>query len=305
MKESDSLRSNTITIRDRAQRSEGSCGISVVIPTCNRSDYLREAVQSALAQTVEIREVIVVDDASDSDPRSQLADLGDKVKVHRLPERSGANVARNLGIELASGRWVALLDDDDIWVPEKTETQLCAMGVEGETEAEFALKVEACLCIAQDVGGPADKPRNISDIAERLRRENPCGTSGLIARRALLLAEPFDVMLRRAQDWDLFVRLAKRGQLMLVEKPLYFRRVGHDRITTNAMRQTPEELFATAAAATHKHRDWLGEPAYRRRLAIAMLSYISQRERKLRYITAAIRHSGFRVTLGVLASKLR
>lgn len=299
--------SNTIAIRDRAQRQDDGRGISVVIPTCNRGDYLREAVQSALAQTIEIREVIVVDDASDSDPRPELADLGDKVKVHRLPERSGANVARNLGIELARGRWVALLDDDDIWLPEKTETQLSAMGVECQTgiEAEGPLKAEACLCIAQDVGGPPDKPRNISDIAERLRRETPCGTSGLLARRALLLAEPFDVTLRRAQDWDIFVRLAQRGQLMLVEQPLYLRRVGHDRITTNAMRQTPEELFATAAAATHKHRDWLGETAYRRRVAIVMLSYIYQRERKLHYITAAIRHSGFRATLGVLASKLR
>lgn len=296
-----------MTIRDRGPRSEENLGISVVVPTCNRGDYLREAVQSALAQTVEIREVIVVDDASDHDPRPQLSDLGDKVKVHRLPARSGANVARNLGIELACGTWVALLDDDDIWLPEKTRTQLDAMGLEGEPGAQpqDAPEAEACLCIAQDVGGPPDTPRNIPDIAERLRRENPCGTSGLIARRALLLEEPFDITLRRAQDWDIFVRLSKRGRLILVERPLYLRRVGHDRITTNAMRQTPEELFTTAAAATHKHREWLGESAYRRRLAIVMLSYISQRERKLRYVMAAIRHAGFRATLGVLVSKLR
>jgi len=296
-----------MTIRNSALRSDEDRGISVVVPTCNRGDYLREAVQSALAQTVDIREVIVVDDASDHDPRPQLSDLGDKVKVHRLPTRSGANVARNVGIEMARGFWVALLDDDDIWLPEKTETQLNAMGLEGKTAArpQAALDVEACLCIAQDVGGPPDTPRNIADISERLRKENPCGTSGLIARRALLLEEPFDVTLRRAQDWDIFVRLSKRGRLILVEKPLYLRRVGHDRITTNALRQTPDELFGTAAAATHKHREWLGEPAYRRRIAIVMLSYISQRERKLRYILASIRHAGLIATLGVLMSKLR
>ena len=179
------------------------------------------------------------------------------------------------------------------------------MGVENESQTKTPLIAEACLCIAQDLGGPPDTARNIANISERLRQENPCGTSGLIARREVLLAEPFDDTLHRAQDWDIFVRLAQRGVLMLVEVPLYLRRVGHDRITTNAIRQTPDELFATAAAATRKHRDWLGEAAYRRRIAVVMLSYISKRERKLRYIRASIRHSGIRATLGVLASKLR
>jgi len=304
VKETNILRPNTNGNRHRARPTEEGHGVSVVIPSCNRGGYLREAVLSALAQTVDIQEVIVVDDASDIDPSPLLSDLGEKVNVHRLPVRSGANIARNLGIELARGRWIALLDDDDIWLPEKTQTQLRAMGFESCTTTTADTQAEACLCIAQDVGGPPDKPHNIADIAERLRTQNPCGTSGLIARRELLLAEPFDAELRRAQDWDIFVRFAQLGGLVLVEQPLYLRRVGHDRITTDAMRQTPEELFTTAAAATHKHREWLGESAYRRRLAIVLLSFISQRERKLRYILAAIRHSGVRATLRVLASKL-
>lgn len=265
----------------------------MVIPTCNRNDFLRAAVESALAQTIEILEIIVVDDASDSDPNIAVAGLGEKVRVERLTKRSGANVARNLGIELARGDIIALLDDDDVWLPEKTEIQLNAM----------AQGAEACLCIARDMRGAADKPRHIDSIEERLRIENPCGTSGLVARRTTLLAEPFDRELRRAQDWDVFVRLAQRGRLVLVEQPLYLRRVGHDRITTGVLRQSPEELFDTAAAA-HKHRDWLGPRAYRRRLATVLLTYIAQRKGKARYIGASLRHAGLRATLEVLLSKL-
>ncbi len=274
-----------------------------MIPSCNRGDYLREAVESALAQTVEVQEVIVVDDASDIDPRPQLAYLSDKVKFHRLPVRSGANIARNIGIELARGPWVALLDDDDIWLPEKTGKQLKAIA-DAQERGGGGREIGACICIAQDLGGTPDAPLGIKDIKERLRISSPCGTSALFARRELLLKEPFDGLLRRAQDWDLFVRLAKRETLVLVEEALYFRRVGHDRITTEVLHQDPQELYRSAAA-THKHRAWLGELAYRDRLAALLLSYIAQRKNKLSYIASAIRYAGVRATLRVLMSKLR
>ncbi|EPX84971.1 glycosyltransferase [Salipiger mucosus DSM 16094] len=279
---------------DRMNTQDHRPTISVVIPTCSRDDFLPEAVQSALDQSVAILEVIVIDDASDTDPRPQLERFGERVRYERLAQRSGANVARNRGIELARGDLVALLDDDDLWLPEKTETQLRVMGDAGE----------ACLCIARDLDGPPDAPWRMEDVEQGLRRSNPCGTSGLIARREALLAEPFDPELRRAQDWDVFVRLARRGTLVHVDEPLYLRRVGHARITTAALSQSPRELYATAAAA-HKHRAWLGERAYRRRLAILLLSFISQRRNKLCYIAASLWHAGPRATIGVLASKLR
>lgn len=286
--------------------TDGNTEVSVVIPTCNRGDYLREAVQSALAQTGGIREVIVVDDASETDPAPLLADLGDRVQVHHMGQRGGANVARNHGIAQASGTFVAFLDDDDIWLPEKTRTQLSVMAREQEARAAAgnAADVEACMCIARGMDGEADKPRHLADVQARLRISIPGGTSGLIARRAALLAEPFDITLRSAQDWDVAIRLAQRGGLLLVETPLYIRRTGHDRITTRVISQTPEELYQTAAA-THKHRAWLGEAAYRRRMAVIMLSYISQRRNKLRYLAASLRYGGLRATLSALAAKLR
>lgn len=269
--------------------------VSVVIPTCDRPDFLAEAIESAQAQTVDILEVIVVDDASTIDLRPALARFSDRVRYERLTERSGANVARNRGIDLARGSLVAFLDDDDLWLPEKTELQIAAL--EGGAEA--------CLCGSRLLGGSDSKLYDATEVdEERLRASSPCGTSGLLATRAVLQAERFDPAIPRAQDWDLFVRLAQRRPLAYVGRPLYQRRTGHDRITTTALRKTPAELRA-AALAVDKHRTWLGEDAYRRRLARVILSFLSKRRFKFRFVAAALRHAGPRATMQEIARKFR
>jgi len=269
--------------------------ISVVIPTHDRPVFLVEAVESALAQTVGILEVIVVDDCSAIDLRPVLARFGDKVRLERLPQNSGANVARNRGIELARGDLIGFLDDDDLWIPEKSALQSAAL----------KKGVAACLCATRAMDGTsrAKRDRRLVD-QDWLRASTPCGTSGLLARRSIMQAECFDPAIPRGQDWDVFVRLAQHGPIAYIDRPLYLRRSGHDRITTAAFHKTPAELL-TSAAALRKHRDWLGEDAYRRRLARVLLSFISKRKSKLRYISAAIRHAGPRATLAELRKKVR
>ncbi len=269
--------------------------VSVVIPTCDRPVFLVEAVESALSQTAGILEVIVIDDASQVDPRPVLAKFGDKLRYDRLSENSGANVARNRGIELARGDLIAFLDDDDIWLPEKLDIQIAAM------KGGY----EACLCNSQEIGKPRRGTHSATEVTEdRLRRSTPCGTSGLLATRAVLQTERFDPDIPRGQDWDLYVRLVQRKPLAFVGKPLYLRRSGHHRITTAALDQTPEELLATAAAL-HKHRAWLGERAYRRRLVRTFLTLLSARKRKIPFIYAALRHAGLRATVLEFARKVR
>ncbi|MDJ0627695.1 MAG: glycosyltransferase family 2 protein [Rhodobacter sp.] len=269
--------------------------ISVVIPTHDRPEFLAEAVESALAQTADILEVIVVDDASTLDLGPALARFGDKVRYERLSENSGANVARNRGIALARGTLIGFLDDDDMWVPHKAARQIAAI----ESGAE------ACLCATRAMDGTSREKRGKRVVDEDwLRASTPCGTSGLVALRAVMEAERFDPAIPRGQDWDVFVRLAKRGPIAYIDEPLYIRRSGHDRITTAALRRTPAELFASAAAL-HKHRRWLGEAAYRRRLARVLLSFIAQRRGKFRYLAAALRHAGLRATLSELRRKFR
>src|SRR5215475_11016084 len=99
--------------------------VSVVIPTLARPDLVARAVRSALAQTVENIEVIVVIDGPDDETPPALAAIGDaRLRVVQLAERGGAPNARNSGVRAALAPWTALLDDDDEWLPNKLEIQL-------------------------------------------------------------------------------------------------------------------------------------------------------------------------------------
>jgi len=159
----------------------------------------------------------------------------------------------------------------------------------------------ACLCRTES--STRRRSARVVD-ADWLRQSTPCGTSGLLIRRDLVAGMRFDPALPRAQDWDLFVRLVQRGTLAMVPEPLYARRTGHDRITTATLDLTPADLMEQAAAL-RKHRDWLGETAYRQRLARLLLAHLPQRRGKARFVAAALRHAGPRAALAELVSKIR
>ena len=101
--------------------------ISVVIPAYNASAFLPRCLESVFAQTLKPDEVIVVDDGSTDNTGSVAAELGAKVV---LQENSGPSAARNTGIQNAAGEWIALLDADDLWAPEKLELQAARVRAE-------------------------------------------------------------------------------------------------------------------------------------------------------------------------------
>lgn len=109
--------------------SPESIRISVVIPCYNGGEFLAEAIQSALAQTHPPCEVIVIDDGSTDDSASIAESFGPPVRVIRQ-RNQGESVARNRGIEAASGDWIAFLDADDVWMPSKLEQQLAVVDAE-------------------------------------------------------------------------------------------------------------------------------------------------------------------------------
>jgi glycosyltransferase involved in cell wall biosynthesis len=101
--------------------------VSAIIPTFNRREMVMRAVTSALHQSHPVHEVIVIDDASTDGTAALFEGTSDqRIRFVRLPENRGGAVARNTGIDLATGGWIAFLDSDDEWLPEKLEQQLCA-----------------------------------------------------------------------------------------------------------------------------------------------------------------------------------
>jgi glycosyltransferase involved in cell wall biosynthesis len=100
--------------------------LSVVIPAWNRAHLVCDAINSALAQRPGEVEVIIVDDASTDDTAELVTRIyGDRVRLLRLRDRAGAGAARNTGVAVASGEFVAFLDSDDVWLPGKFEAELC------------------------------------------------------------------------------------------------------------------------------------------------------------------------------------
>lgn len=199
--------------------------VSVVIPAYNASRTIAETLESALAQTLADIEVIVVDDGSSDDTAEVIRRHEDpRVRLLQRPN-GGVASARNAGIELARGDWLAFLDSDDIWLPHKLERQLELMSVHpgcqaSEGSAYFVddelkpLKLRRCV--------PVDDP-----LLSFLRFQNlPNAASSWVVRRSLIEEiGPFNADLVILEDWEFSLRLARYAKPLCIEEPLTLYRV--------------------------------------------------------------------------------
>ncbi len=131
--------------------------VSVIIPTFNRSMFLAEAVQSILNQTVRAKEIIIIDNGSDSEHESEFSrinNLHESITLIRLPSNKGPGHARNLGISRASADWILFLDDDDVLSPDFIET--CFENIRREPDAEMILTRAVCFRKGHPVSYPRD-----------------------------------------------------------------------------------------------------------------------------------------------------
>lgn len=195
--------------------------VSVVIPTRNRRALLERSLASALGQRAVRVEVVVVVDASGDGTESYLAALGGRpVSVLRNTEPAGVSLARNAGLAAARAPWVAFLDDDDVWAPERLRTQLDELA--RSPHAGWACVASVVVDAALRIVG-AQHPPAASSLPGSILRYNvvPGGASGVLARTELVReVGGFDPRLRILADWDLWIRLALRSPLVLVDRPL-------------------------------------------------------------------------------------
>jgi glycosyltransferase involved in cell wall biosynthesis len=191
--------------------------VTAIIPSYNYGQFVTEAVDSALAQTTPV-EVIVVDDGSTDDTQERLAPYGDRIRVIRQPN-AGLSAARNTGIREARGEWIALLDADDYWHPNKTELQLaCAartgvdfLGTLGRSRGELPAQL----------GEPSVVPLLLRDFFIW----TPIGPSSvMIRRRCFAEVGHFDETLRAVEDRDMWLRLVLRFPAIRIENACTFYR---------------------------------------------------------------------------------
>lgn len=207
--------------------------VSVVIATYNMGQFCAQAVRSCLAQTMNSLEVIVVDDGS-TDKTSEVLrtfEAEPRVRLVRQPNL-GQPRAKNAGLRLARGRFVAFCDADDYWLPDKLARQLPLF------EADPRVGV-VCSPIVREFPDGSRQPQvgrrfYRGDVLQQMFIRNivPFGTA-VVRRRCFDEVGPFDESIGMGIDWDLWLRIATRWHFDYVPEPTYVYRVWEGQMSRN------------------------------------------------------------------------
>jgi glycosyltransferase involved in cell wall biosynthesis len=182
--------------------------VSVVIPTFNRPEATLIAIRSALEQTRQPDEIIVVDDASKPPLHSRVSVLPDpRIRILTFPVNRGASAARQAGVEAAKGDIIAFLDSDDRWLPDKLASQMAVLA-----RSPGDLVAVSCGWLEE---GPRSKRRIPIPSSDMEDFASGCwfapGSTVIVPRSAFTIVGPLDPALRRLEDLDWFLRFALCG----------------------------------------------------------------------------------------------
>jgi glycosyltransferase involved in cell wall biosynthesis len=199
--------------------------VSIIVPTFNRLKYLRAAIDSVFAQTFQDWELIIADDGSDADTIAYLRTFADvpRVKLLRLSHTGNPPAVRNTALREATAEYIAFLDSDDVWMPEKLEAQIVSL------RSHPARKWSYTGCVMVDgslspLSGSREKHCPAIDgwiLDKLLRAEVVVVQSSVVAARDLIMAAggyPEDLPI--CGDYDLYVQLALRREVDFVDRPL-------------------------------------------------------------------------------------
>ncbi|MBW2108535.1 MAG: glycosyltransferase, partial [Deltaproteobacteria bacterium] len=199
--------------------------VSVIIPTFNRATMLKEAIESVLEQDVADFELIVVDDGSTDETPAVLAKYP-APPLHIVSQvHQGVSAARNAGLKKAAGGLIAFLDSDDLWLPGKLAAQM----------EFFENHPEALICQTEEIW-----LRNGIRVNPKKRHAKPQGMifdrcvdlclvspSAVMIRRALFdMVGLFDEQMAACEDYDLWLRVACRFPIYLIDRPMVIKRAG-------------------------------------------------------------------------------
>lgn len=276
--------------------------VSIVIPAYRRADFLNQAIDSVLTQTLADYELIVVDDCSGEEI----------VRQYRLPpgarlivraENSGrASVPRNDGLRAARGRYVAFMDMDDIWAPEKLAEQAAVL----EAHPEVGLTFCHYTIVDEALRPRKRQPRPTRlgrDILRQLLAANVIHTPSQVLIRRSVLEEVggFDDAIFCSADWDLWTRLARVTAFHADARPLMLYRCSAGQQSRNKLR-----MYQGAIMAREKALDWVARerpdllPVLRRRLAYLYCRYARWQLRSGEALSAVSRSLSIARTLNPL-----
>jgi glycosyltransferase involved in cell wall biosynthesis len=222
--------------------------VSCVVPVFNGELYLRDALDSALQQTYRPLEVIVVDDGSTDATPDVLAAYANRVCCVRQAN-AGPAAARNCGVQAARGEFIAFLDADDLWHPEKLMRQMARF--------EARSDLDLCLTYAQNFWIPELRDEEARFRGHRITRPLPAYVPSTLLARCHFLdtVGPFDAALRFGHSTEWFLRAAVRDAVIeVLPEVLYYRRLHHSNRSRQLSAASRDEHFDIVKAHLDRRR---------------------------------------------------
>lgn len=226
--------------------------ISIIIPAYNAEKYLRETLDSALAQTYPNYEVIVVDDGSTDGTNDILDEYGTRIRVAHQAN-GGSAAACNTGVAVAKGKWVCFLDADDIWLPNK-------LVVQAQHGGRYIISHTDSVCfgatLPQEVRRSSFEPLYAGQILDKLMIVNFITKSTVMMRRDVYNEYGgFDESYEACEDWPFWIKVCADHELGYIPEPLVRYRVHAKSKSMKSRRTLParlrilEEAFSAGGVA--------------------------------------------------------
>lgn len=211
--------------------------VSIIIPTYNRRNVIKNTIQSVLNQTYPEFELLIIDDGSTDDTESLVNQLDDsRIRYIKLPENKGVAAARNVGISEANYDYIAFQDSDDLWKETKLEKQMKVITQNTEIGLIYCpyecRKADGQLLTVPDDSIPLQEKQG--DIYRYMLRRNTIGTpTALLRKEYLIKAGGFREGLTCLEDWELFLRITQRYPVAFLEEALVFANLSTDGVSHN------------------------------------------------------------------------
>ncbi len=207
--------------------------VSIIVPTYNSAETLPRTIDSALQQTVDDIEIIIIDDASEDSTNEVIKNFADeRIKYFSHEQNRGGSAARNTGLEHATGDYVAYLDADDEWLPQKLEKQITVLenkpdewvAVHCDRQWDVSPYSKIAFALSTKLGSKKAEPPKEGGkelIKEILTLNLSTGASTLLVERETVeKIGGFDPDFPRHQDWEFLIRVLREGKLAYVDETL-------------------------------------------------------------------------------------
>ncbi len=199
--------------------------VSVIIPVHNRANLVIKALASVYRQSTLPDEIIVVDDGSTDGLHELLLHTYPDISYY-YQKNQGVSAARNTGIQQSKGDWIAFLDSDDEWLPEKLNNQITA--IEYNTSIKLVHTNEIWIRNGKQLNQQVKHKKNGGDIFKQCLPLCVISPSSVIIHRSVFdVVGLFDTMLPACEDYDMWLRICARYQVLYLEEPLVIKRGGH------------------------------------------------------------------------------